>query len=229
MDTEEIKPSSTSSTALWTPHAALKIRQLEIAAQFVFSWLFLGGIMEQHEVEAAVQESFPRDIIHSSYGPSQLAQSVVWEVWVKDKGKEFANRFVEVFEDGTHKTYGSFQILAVKLNKQHLTTVDKAKEDEFARQAKAAAQAAALSNSRIELFVKLGVMIALVAVGLGVAVFLAMSGVGLVATAAVSALLPIIGAACLWAFGRYPRFKWPDLPDAGPSRDSPQQAPGTSI
>lgn len=185
--------------------------------------------MEQHEVEAAVLQSFTRDVIHSSYGPSQLAQSVVWEVWVKDKGKEFANRFVEVFEDGTHKTYGSFQILAVKLNKQHLATVDKAKEDEFKRQAKAAAQAAALSNSRIELFVKLGVMIALVAVGLGVAVFLAMSGVGLVATAAVSALLPIIGAACLWAFGRYPRFKWADLPDAKSTRESPQRAPGTSI
>lgn len=204
--------------------------------------------MEQNEVEAAIVEEFEGDEIYESYGPSQLAESVVWEVWVKEGGEVFATRFLEEFADGSYKAYGSFQTLAVKLNKQHEATVQKAKTDEWARQkelveiqskdglqvietqAKIAAQAAALSNSRIELLVKLGIGVLCVVVGLGVAGVLAITGAGPLAATAAFALFPIIGAASIWVFGKYPRVSWSGLPSAPDVRtESPQPQPGTSI
>ncbi|MCP3399744.1 hypothetical protein [Bradyrhizobium sp. CCGB20] len=231
------------------------MQQLEVVLEKVlnrllFQWSELFGriVVEQNEVEAAIVEEFEGDEIYESYGPSQLAESVVWEVWVKEGGEVFATRFLEEFADGSYKAYGSFQTLAVKLNKQHEATVQKAKTDEWARQkelveiqskdgrraietqAKIAAQAAALSNSRIELLVKLGIGVLCIVVGLGVASVLAISGAGLLAAAAASALFPIIGAACFWVFGKYPRFSWSGLPSASDVRtESPQPQPGTSI
>lgn len=215
----------------------------------------VGAIMEQGEVEAAIEKGFPGDVIYDSYGPNQLAQSVVWEIWVKENGREFATRFLEEFEDGTYRTYGSFQTLAVKLNKQHVATLEQIKADEWVRQkelaevqskntlqsaeisnrmiemqAKNAAQAAEISNRRIEHLVKLGIGAFCMISALGIAAYLVTTGANIIAVGAAGIVFSILASGCIWLFGKFEAFKMPTpfFSDEAP-RERSQQQPGTSI
>ena len=74
------------------------------------------------------------DKVLEIYGPTQVADSLVWEVWVKDRYKELATRFVEELPDDDTKVYDTFQQIAVRLNIRYQQTLSRAGQAEWERQ-----------------------------------------------------------------------------------------------
>lgn len=74
------------------------------------------------------------DKVLEIYGPTQIADSLVWEVWVKDSYKELATRFVEELPGDETKIYDTFQQIAVRLNIRYQQTLSRAGQAEWERQ-----------------------------------------------------------------------------------------------
>ena len=175
------------------------------------------------------------DEVLEIYGPTELADSVVWEVWVSDKGDELATRFVEECVDGKNNVFDTFQQLAVRLNVQHRATLEKAHKAEWDRQrqladiqsknalqsseitsrlielqARNAVQAAEISSRRIEQIVKLGMIAFGFATAMGIAVYLVLTGTSYIAFGAAGVIFSLIASACVWMYGRFELFRIPN-------------------
>lgn len=190
--------------------------------------------MDEQSVEKAIVERGIKDKVSEIYGPSQLAESVVWEVWVKDRDDEFATRFLEEFSDNRYKIYDTFQGLSVRLNKQHELAVSAAKDIEWKRsrdladieaaraaqaaeasnrlieiQAKSSVQAASLSNARIEHLLKMSMVGGGFFVGLCIATYLVALDKPYSGWAAGFIFLCLVASAGKWAYGEWVT---PELP-----------------
>lgn len=194
----------------------------------------LGGAMDEQSVKQAIEGREGDDTVVEIYGPAQLADSVIWEVWVEDAGEEFATRFLEEFEGGRHVIYDTFQALTVRLNKQHEAAMSHAKSIEWQRsldlaaaQAKAntdaaessrrlieeqgrnALQAASLANQRLEQLVKLSMVGGGFIVGIFSAVYLIAMDKPVSSWAAGFILLCLLASAGRWAYGEWVTAKIP--------------------
>jgi hypothetical protein len=190
--------------------------------------------MDERSVEEAIVARGIGDTVYEIYGPSQLAESVVWEIWVKDSSKEFATRFMEEFDDGHYDVYDTFQALSVRLNRQHESVVRNAKSVEWQRslelaavQAKAntqateasnrliemqgrnAIQAANLANARIEHLVKMSMIGGGFIAGLCMAMYLIAIDKPYSSWAAGFIFLCLIASAGRWAYGEWVTPKIP--------------------
>lgn len=75
------------------------------------------------EITRLVEATGVGDTVEEIYGPTKVADSVVWEVWVYDNDELLATRFVEEFPGGVAKVYDTFQQIAVRLDSQHAEIV----------------------------------------------------------------------------------------------------------
>jgi hypothetical protein len=133
------------------------------------------------------------------YGPSQLGESMLWEVWVEDKDGELATRFVEETDDGT-RAYDTFQLLAVRLNTLQQTNLATIAQ----REAERTLQAATISNQRIELIVKLGMAVVGFTVAMAVVGYLAVNNKeGNIPYMAAVVFAGLIASAGAYVYGRY--------------------------
>jgi hypothetical protein len=185
-------------------------------------------------ISKCVEDLGIADEVIEIYGPTELADSVVWEVWVSDKDDELATRFVEECSDGKNNVFDTFQQLAVRLNHQHKATLKAAENTEWKRQrelaeiqshnafqaaetsnrlieiqARNAMQAAEISSRRIEQIVKLGMTAFGFVVSMGLVLYLIFTG-GFIAYAAAAVLFSLIASACVWMYGKFERFTIPN-------------------
>jgi hypothetical protein len=148
------------------------------------------------------------DTVLEIYGPTQLAESVVWEIWVKDQEGHLATRFVEECADGKNNVFDTFQQLAVRLNAQHQEIMKQLAESQWEKtrqltelQLKSSAEASKSSNERIEHLVKLGMALGGFTVSPGLAVFLALHTDQLGAWPATFVILCIAATGTYFVYG----------------------------
>lgn len=174
---------------------------------------------KEREISKCVEQVGIGDEVLEIYGPTQIAGSMVWEVWVQDKYEELATRFVEELAGGGTQVFDTFQQLAVRLNVQHTDVLKRLADSEWEKtrqltelQIKSAAEAAKSSNARIEHLVKLGMAAGGFVVSLGLAVFLAMHSQQLGAWPAAFVVLCIAASGAYYVYGKFITPKIPSIP-----------------
>jgi len=118
-------------------------------------------MMNQSDVLKALKDQRPLDRFEAMYGPTRIAGSKVWEVWVEYKD-EYETRFVEEAADGTPVAiHDTFQSLALRLDDLHLALmarlqdVERDKTMQLAEhQSKLASDAADRASKRLTLMIR---------------------------------------------------------------------------
>lgn len=168
------------------------------------------------QIEKLVEDVSIGDEVLEIYGPMRMAGSVVWELWVYDKHKELATRFVEELPGGVTRVHDTFAQLAVEIDMRHGEILNQASKDEwaqkkeiFALQTQSGVVESKTSNERYAALVPL----ALAAVGfvsaISVFAIIALRGGDEGKYAAWFMFGTIIASACTFIFGRtiFPRAK----------------------
>lgn len=116
--------------------------------------------MRNVEIDKAVRDRRLGDRVEENCGPTTVGDSIIWEIWVKDKNDQLATRFVQERGGLVVEIFDTFQSLAIELDKQHRRINETLREAEWAKtkemvelQSKQTADVAERANSRFTLFI----------------------------------------------------------------------------
>ena len=67
-------------------------------------------------IKKLVEDVGIEDEVFEIYGPTRIAGSIAWELWVYDHEEQIATRFVEEVPGESPRVYDTFQQLAVEID-----------------------------------------------------------------------------------------------------------------
>jgi hypothetical protein len=169
---------------------------------------------KEREITAAIKATGLGDSVEEIYGPNKVADSLVWEVWVYDKERELATRFVEEFSSGAKTVYDTFQQIAVRLDSQHSDIIKRLQDAEWQKskemaelQSRTALAAVEANTERVTKLVTLAVAsVVFILAIIGMLCLLAF-GTPSNSWTAVTVLGSVIASACWLFYGTYKRFR----------------------
>jgi hypothetical protein len=175
----------------------------------------MGSDMNQNDIIAALKEQRPLDKFEAMYGPTRIAGSTVWEVWVNYKG-EFETRFVEEVDGKVFAIYDSFQSIALRLDDMHrelMTRLQDAERDRTMRlaeqQSRLASEAADRTSKRMTAMIRDIRTAGAFAISLMVFSYLLINGAN--PWPATIMFACVLASACAFFYGKFVTVKASDL------------------